>query len=184
MKPIEEETQMTTNNTANRMISRVEDRELILERIFDAPRALVFKVFSEAEHLKRWFGPKGWPLSVCNIDFRPNGVWHFCMKCTDENQEYYAHEAWGKAVYHEIVEPERIVYVNSFSDAEGNIVEGMPESLVTLTFVEHEGKTKLINHAQFASAEALKTVMDMGHIQGMTETWDNLAEHLEEIKKG
>jgi uncharacterized protein YndB with AHSA1/START domain len=174
---------MTTNNAANKMISRVEDRDLILERIFDAPRALVFKVYSEAEHLKRWFGPKGWPLTVCNIDFRPGGVWHFCMKCIDESQEYYGHESWGKAVFHEIVEPERIVYVDSFSDAEGNIVEGMPETLITLTFVEHEGnKTKLISQAQYASAEALKTVMDMGMLQGITETWDNLEEFLEGIK--
>jgi uncharacterized protein YndB with AHSA1/START domain len=173
---------MTANNAANKMISRVEGRELILERIFDAPRALVFKAFSEAEHLKRWFGPKGWPLTYCEIDFRPGGVWHFCMKCVDESQEYYGQESWGKAVYHEIVEPERIVYVDSFSDAEGNIVEGMPETLITMTFLEHEGKTKLISRAEYASAEALKTVMDMGMLQGITETWDNLAEHLEEIK--
>jgi uncharacterized protein YndB with AHSA1/START domain len=173
---------MTKENVANKITSKVEDRDLVLERVFDAPRELVFKAFSEAEHLKRWFGPKSWPLSVCNIDFRPGGVWHFCMKCIDESQEYYGHEAWGKAVYHEIVEPERIVYVNSFSDAEGNIVEGMPESLVTLTFVEHEGKTKLINHSQYASPEALKTVMDMGHVEGMTETSDRLANFLKETQ--
>jgi uncharacterized protein YndB with AHSA1/START domain len=65
---------------------------------------------------------------------------------------------------------------------EGNTVVGMPESLVTLTFIEHEGKTKLINHAQYASAEELKTVMDMGHVEGMAQTWDRLADHLEEIK--
>jgi uncharacterized protein YndB with AHSA1/START domain len=173
---------MTTNNAANKMISRVEDRELILERTFDAPRDLVFKAFSEAEHLKRWFGPKSWPLSVCNIDFRPGGVWHYCMKCIDESQEHYGQEAWGKAVFREIVEPERIVYVDSFSDAEGDIDKELPESLVTLTFVEQEGKTKLINQTQFASVEALKTVMDMGHLQGMAETWDNLEEFLEQIK--
>lgn len=168
--------------TTNKMISKVEDHVLVLERVFDAPRELVFKAFSEAEHLKRWFGPKGWPLTVSNIDFRPGGVWHFCMKCTDESQEYYGQESWGKAVYHEIVEPERIVYVDSFSDAEGNIVEGMPETLVTMTFVEHEGKTKLISHAQYASADALKTVMDMGMLEGIASTWDNLEEFLEEIK--
>lgn len=168
--------------TTNKMISKVEDNVLVLERVFDAPRELVFKALSEAEHLKRWFGPKGWPLTVCNIDFRPGGVWHFCMKCIDESQEYYGQESWGKAVYHEIVEPERIVYVDSFSDAEGNIVEGMPETLITMTFVEHEGKTKLISHAQYASAEALKTVMDMGMLQGITETWDKLEQFLEEIK--
>jgi uncharacterized protein YndB with AHSA1/START domain len=168
--------------TTNKMISKVEDNVLILERVFDAPRELVLKAFSEAEHLKRWFGPKVWLLTVCNIDFRPGGVWHFCMKCVDVSQEYYGQESWGKAVYHEIVEPERIVYVDSFSDAEGNIVEGMPETLITMTFSQHEGKTKLISHTEYASAQALKTVMDMGMLQGITETWDNLEEFLEGIK--
>jgi uncharacterized protein YndB with AHSA1/START domain len=173
---------MTANNAANKMTSRVEDRALILERIFDAPRELVFKVFSEDKHLMRWFGTKGWPLTYSKIDFRPGGAWHFCMKCTDESQEYYGQESWGKGVYQEIVEPERIVYVDSFSDAEGNIIKGMPETLITMTFVEQEGKTKLISHAQYASDEALKTVMDMGMLQGITSTWDNLEAYLEEIK--
>jgi uncharacterized protein YndB with AHSA1/START domain len=174
---------MTTNNSANRMITRVEkERELILERIFDAPRELVFQAFSKTEHLKRWFGPKGWSLPVSNIDFRPGGVWHFCMKCTDESQEYFGQESWGKAVYHEIIEPERIVYTDAFSDAEGNIIEGMPQTLITMTFVEHEGKTKLISHALYASAEALQTVLDMGLLVGITQTWDNLEAFLEEIK--
>jgi uncharacterized protein YndB with AHSA1/START domain len=173
---------MTTNNAANKMTSKVEDKVLILERIFDAPRELVFKAFSDNEHLKRWFGPKGWSLPISNIDFRPGGVWHYCMKCTDESQEYFGQESWGRTVFHEIVEPERIVYVDSFSDAEGNIVEGMPETLVTNTFVEHEGKTKLISHAKYASAEALKTVLDMGMIVGITQTWDNLEKFLEEVK--
>jgi uncharacterized protein YndB with AHSA1/START domain len=174
----EEENEMT----ANKMISKVEDNVLVLERVFDAPRELVFKAYSEAEHLMRWFGTTGWPLTVCNIDFRPGGVWHFCMKCTDENQEYYGQESWGVGVYREIVEPERIVYVDSFSDAEGNINKEMPETVVTLSFVDQEGKTKLISRAQYASADALKTVMDMGMLEGITATWDNLEKFLEETK--
>jgi uncharacterized protein YndB with AHSA1/START domain len=173
---------MTTNNAANKMTTKVEDKVLTLERTFDAPRALVFKAFSEAEHLKRWFGPKGWTLTVCNIDFRPEGVWHYCMKCIDESQEYFGQESWGIGVFREIVEPERFVYVDSFSDVEGNINEGMPETLVTMTFVEHEGKTKLISHAQYASTEALKTVIDMGMIEGTKSHYDNLEEYLEKIK--
>jgi uncharacterized protein YndB with AHSA1/START domain len=173
---------MTANNAANKMISRVEDKVLILERIFDAPRELVFKAFSENEHLKRWFGPKGWTLPFSNIDFRPGGVWHFCMKCTDESQEYYGQESWGIAVYREIVEPERIVYVDSFSDAEGNTNEEMPSTEITMEFIDLGGKTKLINRAEYSTKEALKTVMDMGMLQGITETWDNLEAFLEKIK--
>lgn len=168
---------------SNKMISKVEGSELILERVFDAPRELVFKVFSEAEHLKQWWGPRGWTVTVCNVDFRPGGIWHYCMKCMDKNQgDFYGFESWGKGIYQEIVESEKIVYIDYFSDAEGNEAEGMPSTQVTLTFVEHEGKTKLINHAQYASAEALKTVMEMGMEQGITETWDRLSEHLQSIQ--
>lgn len=82
----------------NEIISRVEnERVLVLERIFDAPRDLVFNMFKEPEHLKHWWGPTGWELPVCHIDFRPGGIWHFCMKCTDKNQgDFYGMESWGK----------------------------------------------------------------------------------------
>jgi uncharacterized protein YndB with AHSA1/START domain len=95
----------------NKMVSRVEnDKVLVLEPTFDAPRELVFKMFKEPEHLKRWWGPRGWELPVCKVDFRPGGVWHYCMKCVDQNQgEFYGMESWGKQVYKEIAEPEKIV---------------------------------------------------------------------------
>ncbi len=165
------------------MVSKVVGNELILERVFNAPRELVFKVFSEAEHLKQWWGPRGWTLTVCNVDFRVGGIWHYCMKCIDESQgDFFGFESWGKGVYQEIVEAEKIVYVDYFSDAEGNEAEGMPSTQCTLTFVEDEGKTKLINRAIYAPEEALKTVLDMGMEQGITETWDRLEEHLDSIK--
>ncbi|MGG1661790.1 SRPBCC domain-containing protein [Brevibacillus sp. NRS-1366] len=168
---------------SSKMISKVEGQELVLERIFNAPRELVFKAFSEAEHLKNWWGPRGWTLTVCNVDFRPGGIWHYCMKCIDENQgDFYGFESWGKAVYQEIVEAEKIVYIDYFSDAEGNEAEGMPSSDITMIFEEHEGKTKLVSRAKYASAEALKKVMEMGMEQGITETWDRLDEHLQTIQ--
>lgn len=170
--------------SSNAMVSRVEgDRVLVLERVFDAPRELVFKMFKEAEHLKHWWGPRGWEIPVCNVDFRPGGVWHYCMKCEDPNQgQFYGMESWGKAVYKEIVEGEKIVYVDYFSDAEGNVNAEMPSTEVTLEFVDEAGKTKLVNRGEYASAEALKTVMDMGMLQGITETWDRLEERLNAVK--
>jgi uncharacterized protein YndB with AHSA1/START domain len=171
-----------SNNT---MISRVEnDRVLVLERIFDAPRDLVFNMFKDSEHLKRWWGPRGWELPVCNVDFRSGGVWHYCMKCVDQDQgEFFGMESWGKGVYKEIIEPEKIIYVDFFSDAEGNTNDAMPSSVVTLEFIDlGGGKTKLINRAEYASAETLKTVTDMGMLQGITETWDRLEEVLQHLK--
>ncbi|MBP1964318.1 SRPBCC domain-containing protein [Paenibacillus aceris] len=168
----------------NAMLSRVEnDRVLVLERVFDAPRNLVFNMFKEAKHLKHWWGPRGWELPICKVDFRVGGVWHFCMKCVDENQgHFFGMESWGKAVYKEIIEPEKIVWVDSFSDAEGNTNDSLPSTEVTLEFVDLDGKTKVINRSEYVSAEALKTVMDMGMLQGITETWDRLEERLNEVK--
>lgn len=168
----------------NEMVSRVEnDRVLVLEREFEAPRDLVFRMFKEAEHLKRWWGPKGWEVPVCNIDFRPGGVWHYCMKCVDQNQgQFYGMESWGKGVYQEIVEPEMISYNDYFSDAEGNINESLPATLTTIEFIDLGSKTKLVNRSEYASAEALKTVMDMGMMQGITETWNRLSDLLESLK--
>ncbi|MEH7239283.1 SRPBCC family protein [Bacillus sp. JJ1562] len=168
----------------NRMITRVEnDRVLILERIFNAPCDLVFTMFKEPEHLKNWWGPKGWELPVCNVDFRPGGVWHYCMKCVDRNQgQFYGMESWGKGIYKAITVPELIIYTDYFSDAEGNIDEKLPSTEVTLEFIDMDGKTKLINRGEYISAEALKTVIDMGMEQGITETWNRLEGYLSQIK--
>ncbi len=168
----------------NQILSRVEDnRVLVLERIFDAPRDLVFTMFKEPEHLRSWWGPRGWELPVCRVDFQPGGVWHYCMKCVDPDQgQFFGMESWGKGVYKEIIEPEKIVYVDSFSDSEGNTNEDMPSTEVTLEFIEMGNKTKLINRSVYSSAETLKTVTDMGMIQGITETWERLEEALQLLK--
>ncbi|MDQ0088824.1 uncharacterized protein YndB with AHSA1/START domain [Paenibacillus anaericanus] len=168
----------------NQMVSKVEGNVLILEREFNAPRELVFQAFTQAEHLKQWWGPRGWSLPVCHVDFREGGVWHYCMKCEDKNQgDFYGMESWGKATYREIVVPEKIVYMDYFSDAEGNVAEDMPQTLVTLTFIETDNGTKVINRGEYATAEGLKQVMDMGMMQGITETWNRLVEHLESIQE-
>jgi uncharacterized protein YndB with AHSA1/START domain len=147
-----------------------------MERVFDAPRELVFKAWSKPEYLKQWWGPKGWTLPVCKVDFRPGGVWHYCMQGPE------GEEAWGKAIYREIVEPERIVYNDYFSDAEGSVAEGMPEILSTVTFADHNGQTKLTARAEFASAADLQATLDMGMSEGMADTFDRLAAYLEELR--
>lgn len=175
---------MNNPNLTNQLVSKVEGSTLILERVFQAPRELVFKSFSEAEHLKHWWGPKGWTITVCNVDFRPGGTWHYCMKCEDKNQgDFYGMESWGKAFYQEITAPEQIVYRDCFSDAEGNVAENMPQMMVTLDFIEQDGKTKLVNTAKYASPEALQTVIDMGMIPGITQTFENLDVHLEKLQQ-
>ena len=148
------------------------ERELVMTRVFDAPRELVWKAWTEPERLAQWWGPRGWTTTNYAMDVRPGGVWHYCMRGPDGG------EAWGKAVYREIVEPERLVYIDSFSDAEGNAEDGMPQMVVTVEFTERDGRTTITSRGQFASAADLEAVLAMGVEQGMTETWDRLEEYL------
>jgi uncharacterized protein YndB with AHSA1/START domain len=145
---------------------------LVVERTFDAPRDLVFKAWSEPERIAQWWGPRGWATTNYAMDFRPGGVWHYCMSRPD------GMESWGRAVYQEIVVPERIVYVDSFSDARGNAVPGAPEMVITLEFADVAGKTKLTSCTKFASRKDMESILDMGVVQGLTETWDRLEEYL------
>ncbi|MFD2045440.1 SRPBCC domain-containing protein [Ornithinibacillus salinisoli] len=173
---------MSEFKTAFGVQSKVEGKVLILERIFNAPRELVFKTFSEAEHLANWWGPAGWQTENYEFEFKPNGVWHYCMRCVDKNQgEFYGQESWGKGVYHEIVVPEKIVFTDVFADENGNAVEGMPETLITLNFVEEDGKTKLITHSEFPSPEEAQKIVDMGVVEGTASQYNRLDEYLEKM---
>ncbi len=153
------------------------ERELVITRVFDAPRDLVFKAWTEPERLMRWWGPKGFTTPFCKIDLRPGGVIHFCMRSPD------GHNIWCKGVYREIVEPERIVCTSFFSDEEGNLVQpthyGLSadwpaETLFTVTFDEHEGKTELTLRQ---TGVPMIPERD-GAVQGWNESFDRLAEYV------
>lgn len=174
---------MSEGNVTNRVESYVEGKDLVLERMFDAPKELVFRAFSESEHLANWWGPSGWKTENKSFDFKPDGIWHFCMTCIDKGQgEFYGQESWGKATFHEIIKPEKIVYTDTFSDEEGNVSEEAPKMLITLNFVEQDEKTKLIIRNQFKSEEALKSVMEMGIVEGMSSQFDELDDYLKKVQ--
>jgi len=163
------------------MIVRIEGREFVMERVFQAPRDKVFAAFTQCEHLKHWWGPRGWALTACTLDFRPEGVWHYCMTCQDKNQgDFFGMDSWGKGIYREIDAPQSFVYTDYFSDAEGSINEELPPSDTTLVFEEFEGGTKLVSRTLYDSEESLKTVVEMGMEHGIRETWDRLEEYLSE----
>lgn len=167
---------MATNTLAHRVEN---DTELVLERVFNAPPERVFAMYKDPEHLKRWWGPRGWELPYCTVDFRVGGTWHYCMKCVDKAQgDFYGMESWGKAIYSEIAEPSKLAYTDYFSDAEGNENPDMPATDVIVEFVPEGGKTRLVSRGKYASAEKLKTVMEMGMLQGIAMTWDRLEEAL------
>ncbi|RXZ02826.1 SRPBCC domain-containing protein [Fictibacillus sp. S7] len=165
---------------SNSLKTSTEGRVLIVERIFDAPRTLVFQAFSDPGHLANWWGPKGWQTEIREFDFKPGGVWYYCMKCMDKNQgEFYGQESCGKAFYEEIAAPERLVYKDTFVDSNGNRMENMPELLITMEFVEQNDKTNVITRTTFATEEALQQVKEMGIIEGVTSQYERLDEFLE-----
>lgn len=149
------------------------ERELVLTRTFAAPRELVFAAYSSCEHLGNWWGPRSWPMVECTMDFRVGGVWHYCLRGPNEGDE-----AWGRAVFDEISEPERIVYTDAFADADGNVNEGMPQTQSTIELADVDGNTLLTLRATYPSAADLQKVLDMGMVAGITETLDRLAEHV------
>jgi uncharacterized protein YndB with AHSA1/START domain len=158
-----EKTQVTTN---------LDERTLLVERVYDAPRDLVFKAWTEPERLKQWFGPKGWTLPVCKIDFRPGGTWHYCMEGPG------GEKSWGLGTYNEIVVPERIVYTDAFSDEQGNIADGMPVMAISVEFIDEGGKTRIVSRTNFGTREELESLVQMGMLEGLNETWDRLEVYL------
>ena len=161
------------SNAANLPI--VED--LVIKRIFDAPREAVWKAWTVPKQCIRWWGPKGYTAPACKIDLRVGGKYLFCMR-SPEGQDY-----WSTGVYRDIVPMERIVLTDSFADEKGNVVPashyGMQgdwpmELLVTVTFKDDGGKTIMtLEHAGIPSG----TMSDCE--AGWSGSFDKLAESLE-----
>lgn len=156
--------------------------EFAIARTFDAPRHLVWKAWTEPERLAQWWGPKGFTCDTKKLELRPGGMFHYCMRAPN------GHEMWGKFVYKEIAPPERLVFVNSFSDSEAHTVRS-PFSATwpleiqnTLTLTEQDGRTtvSLRGAPVNASPEEMQTFTSFfkSMEQGFTGTFDQLAEYL------
>jgi uncharacterized protein YndB with AHSA1/START domain len=163
------------------------ERELVVTRVFQAPRDLVWKAFTESDRLMHWWGPKGFTMLVHTLDLRPGGVYHYSMRSPD------GHIMWGKFVYRDIQAPERMVFVNSFSDENGNVIRSpfsptWPlEILNTLTLTESDGKTMVTLRGRpiNVTAEERETFWNTQESTrtGFAGTFDQLAEYLAEEKK-
>src|SRR4029077_5763186 len=112
-------------NTGTLEVTTPTESEIVLTRVFDAPRSLVFDAFTRPELLRRWFGPRGWSLVVCEVDLRVGGTWRFVLRGPDGK------DMGMRGVYREIVAPDRSVHTESFDDYPG-------ESQVTAVFVGSE----------------------------------------------
>jgi uncharacterized protein YndB with AHSA1/START domain/DNA-binding transcriptional ArsR family regulator len=145
-------------------------KEVTITRLFDAPRELVFKAWTDPKQLAQWWGPHGFTNPVCELDVRPGGTLLIDMRGPDG--VVYP----NKGVFHEIVEPERLVFTtSSFEDAEGNL---QLEVLNTVTFAELGGKTKLTLQAVVVKSTSPVDAALTGMEEGWNQSLDRLAKHL------
>jgi uncharacterized protein YndB with AHSA1/START domain len=152
-----------------------EDLVLVVTRIFDAPRGLVFKMFTDPKHLAQFWGPKGFISSVREMDARPGGAFRIDMRGPD------GAICPCEGVYRQVVEPERIVYSGG---PEGNHGCGggvPPRALVTMTFAGHDGKTTLTINTRFEVAADRDAAVQMGFNTGWASSLDRLADLLEKL---
>ncbi|HWM48838.1 MAG TPA: SRPBCC domain-containing protein [Xanthobacteraceae bacterium] len=156
--------------------------EFVTSRIIDAPRDLVWTLWTELDHLKQWWGPKGFKVSAATLDLRPGGLFHYGLRAPDGN------EMWGKFVFREIVAPERLVFVSSFSDAQGGTTRAPFPGLVwplhtlsTVTFVDRGARTELLLHGRPLDASREEEASFAGMHESMRGGWggtfDQLAAH-------
>lgn len=161
-------------------------QEFVISRVFDAPRDLVWKVFTNAEHMKHWWGPKGFKVIASKMDLRVGGTYHYGMQASDGSP------MWGMMRYREITPPSRIVFVNSFSDEAGGITRHPMaptwplEMLSVFSFEDLGGKTKFtVNWSPLNATEEERATFAAGHgsmTQGWTGTMDQLAAYLAKVK--
>jgi uncharacterized protein YndB with AHSA1/START domain len=157
------------------------ERELVITRVFDAPRELVWKAWTEPELLKKWWGPKDFTVPHISIDLRPGGKYVYCMR--GAGPDGVIKDYCGTGVYEEIVPLERIVCTDSFADEQGNVVPasqyGMEGDwplalLVTVTFeTEGDGTKFTLRHAGIPAGQMRELTE-----AGWKESFDKLAEVL------
>jgi uncharacterized protein YndB with AHSA1/START domain len=141
------------------------DRELTLTRIFDAPRELVFRAWTDPDQYARWLGPRGYEATAVTINLRPGGRWRTCIRSGADGIEQ-----WSSGTYREIVEPERLVFTFAWESGD----QAGEQSLVTVTFGDLGGKTELRFHQAAFSTVAARD----RHRGGWASSFDRLVEFL------
>jgi uncharacterized protein YndB with AHSA1/START domain len=159
-------------------VSETTGKDFVLTRVFDAPRDLVWKAFTQPERMQQWWGPKGFKVIASKMNLRPGGTYHYGMEAPDGKA------MWGKFVYREVVPQERMVFINSFSnEAGGRTRHPMSptwplEMLSTFTFEDLGGQTRFtIRWAPHNATEEERKTFDAAH-DGMTQGWGGTMEQL------
>ncbi|MCL6443271.1 MAG: SRPBCC domain-containing protein [Alicyclobacillus sp.] len=151
-------------DSSEKVVKSIGETEFTLTRIYSAPIEIVFNAFTDSRVLSQRWAPADYTIPVCTMDLRPGGVWHYCMEAPDGSRH------WARAVYREIIEPERIVYTSTFADEHANPIAGIPEHTATITFREQDGMTNVTIRIQSATPEALRTTLNMRMAEGLSMT--------------
>jgi uncharacterized protein YndB with AHSA1/START domain len=156
--------------------------EFVISRVIDAPRSRVWKAWTDAKELKKWWGPKGFEVVSTKVDLKPSGIFHYLLRSPD------GQEMWGKFVYREIVPEERLVFITSFSDETAGVTrhpmapDWPLKMLSTVTFVETAGKTTIMVHwSPYEATEKERDTFEAGRASmkaGWTGTFERLDAYL------
>ncbi|WP_205315817.1 SRPBCC family protein [Nonomuraea lactucae] len=157
------------NNSGTMTVTAPTECEIVLTRVFDAPRRLVFDAWTKPELLRRWFGPHGYQLVVCDVDLRVGGTWRYVL-CRPDGTEIHLH-----GVHREIAAPERLTRTeaNDYCDAEAG-----EESLTTIVLVERDNRTTLTSTMRYPSKQIRDAMINFGAESGIAESYDRLTEVL------
>jgi len=156
---------MATRN--HRLSGKTADREIVISRLYDTPRELVFRAWTSPEHVRHWWGPNGFTTTTHEMDVKPDGIWRFIMHGPD-GVDYK-----NKILFIEVVEPEHLVYAHG-GDDEGN----SPPFHVTVTFADLGGVTELTLRSLFVTAAQRDENVKFGAIEGGYQTLERLAAFL------
>jgi uncharacterized protein YndB with AHSA1/START domain len=145
------------------------EREVTITRVFDAPRSMVYKAWTDPAQMAQWFGPREFTTPVCELDVRPGGAWKIVMRGRD-GAEYP-----GGGIYREVVERERLAFTNNAVDKAGNV---LLEGFTTVTFEDDAGRTKLTMHTRATAMADGAERMLQGMEAGWSQTLDKLGDAL------
>jgi len=149
-------------NAAAVQVTTPTDTEVVITRVFDAPRRLVWDAWTRPEHVTRWLlGPEGWTMPVCEIDLRSGGSWRFVWRKANST------EMEMRGAYREVAPPDRLVHTEKWG-AE------WPETINTLTLVEKAGKTTATQTIVYPSKQARDAALKTGMMDGVTQSYDRL----------
>jgi uncharacterized protein YndB with AHSA1/START domain len=160
----------TTQQAGVTTFTTPSDLELVMTRVFDAPRRLIFDAFTNCTHLPHWLlGPEGWTMPGCEIDLRPGGAWRFMWRKGDGT------EMTMHGMYREVVPPDRLVTTESWGG-------DWPDTVNTLTLAERDGKTTMTQQVLYPSKAARDAALESGMKGGVTASFDRLGAYLADAR--